>query len=196
MVYKKQKKKRAGLIAAIIIVAAAIVGVGVYFGYRQYIIETHPLKYQTYVEKYSAQNGIDKYLVYAVIKTESGFKTDAVSNVGARGLMQIMEETFDWIKYKRDDDDAVYFDMYNAQKNIDYGCWLLGYLYEEFGTIEATAAAYHAGRGTVNEWLSDKRYSSDGVHLEVIPTTDTAHYVDKITNALKTYKKLYDNDKN
>lgn len=195
MVNKKRKKKRAGLIAAIIIVVAALLGVGAYFGYRQYIIETHPLKYQTYVEKYAAQNDIDKYLVYAVIKTESGFKTDAVSNVGARGLMQIMEETFDWIKYKRDDGDAVYFDMYNAQKNIDYGCWLLGYLYEEFGTIEATAAAYHAGRGTVNQWLSDARYSPDGVHLEVIPTPDTAHYVNKIKNALQTYKKLYDNDK-
>ncbi len=195
MVYKKRKKKRAGLIATIIIVVAALLGVGAYFGYRQYIIETHPLKYQTYVEKYAAQNDIDKYLVYAVIKTESGFKTDAVSNVGARGLMQIMEETFDWIKYKRDDGDAVYFDMYNVQKNIDYGCWLLGYLYEEFGTIEATAAAYHAGRGTVNEWLSDARYSPDGVHLEVIPTPDTAHYVNKIKNALQTYKKLYDNDK-
>ena len=195
MVNKKRKKKRAGLIAAIIIVVAALLGVGAYFGYRQYIIETHPLKYQTYVEKYAAQNDIDKYLVYAVIKTESGFKTDAVSNVGARGLMQIMEETFDWIKYKRDDDGAVYFDMYNAQKNIDYGCWLLGYLYEEFGTIEATAAAYHAGRGTVNQWLSDARYSPDGVHLEVIPTPDTAHYVNKIKNALQSYKKLYDNDK-
>lgn len=195
MVNKKRKKKRAGLIAAIIIVVAALLGVGTYFGYRQYIIETHPLKYQTYVEKYAAQNDIDKYLVYAVIKTESGFKTDAVSNVGARGLMQIMEETFDWIKYKRDDGDAVYFDMYNVQKNIDYGCWLLGYLYEEFGTIEATAAAYHAGRGTVNQWLSDARYSPDGVHLEVIPTPDTAHYVNKIKNALQTYKKLYDNDK-
>ena len=107
MVYKKRKKKRAGLIAAIIYVAAARLGGGAYIGERQYSIETHPLKYQTYVEKYAAQNGLDKYLVYAVIKTESGFKTDAVSNVGARGLMQIMEETFDWIKYKRDDDGAV-----------------------------------------------------------------------------------------
>ena len=155
MINKKRKKKRAGLIAAIIIVAAALLGVGAYFVYRQYIIETHPLKYQSYVEKYSAQNGIDKYFVYAVIKTESGFKTDAVSNVGARGLMQIMEETFDWIKYKRDDDDAVYSDMFNAQKNIDYGCWLLGYLYDEFGTIETAAAALAFGeisRPTILAW--------------------------------------------
>lgn len=182
------------MIIIVLIIAAALLGAGAYFGYRKYVEETHPLKYQTYVEYYSSQNGLDKYFVYAVIKTESGFRPEAVSNVGARGLMQIMEETFDWIKYKRDDDDAVYEDMFSAQKNIDYGCWLLGYLYEEFGTIEAVAAAYHAGRGTVNEWLSDTRYSPDGKHLNVIPTSDTAHYVDKIKNAVETYKRLYDND--
>lgn len=191
---KRQKKKKTQLIIIVLIIAAALLGAGAYFGYRKYVEETHPLKYQTYVEYYSSQNGLDKYFVYAVIKTESGFRPEAVSNVGARGLMQIMEETFDWIKYKRDDDDAVYEDMFSAQKNIDYGCWLLGYLYEEFGTIEAVAAAYHAGRGTVNEWLSDMRYSPDGKHLNVIPTSDTAHYVDKIKNAVETYKRLYDND--
>lgn len=191
---KRQKKKKTQLIIIVLIIAAALLGAGAYFGYRKYVEETHPLKYQTYVEYYSSQNGLDKYFVYAVIKTESGFRPEAVSNVGARGLMQIMEETFDWIKYKRDDDDAVYEDMFSAQKNIDYGCWLLGYLYEEFGTIEAAAAAYHAGRGTVNEWLSDTRYSPDGKHLNVIPTSDTAHYVDKIKNAVETYKRLYDND--
>lgn len=191
---KRQKKKKTLLIIIVLIIAAALLGAGAYFGYRKYAEETHPLKYQTYVEYYSSQNGLDKYFVYAVIKTESGFRPEAVSNVGARGLMQIMEETFDWIKYKRNDDDAVYEDMFSAQKNIDYGCWLLGYLYEEFGTIEAVAAAYHAGRGTVNEWLSDTRYSPDGKHLNVIPTSDTAHYVDKIKNAVETYKRLYDND--
>lgn len=192
---KRQKKKNARVIAIVLIIAAALLGTGIYFGYRKYVEETHPLKYQNFVEQYSKQNNINKYFVYAVIKTESGFRPDAVSNVGARGLMQIMEDTFDWIKYKRDDDEAVYDDMFSARKNIDYGCWLLGYLYEEFGTIEAAAAAYHAGRGTVNEWLSDLRYSPDGKHLKVIPASDTAHYVDKIKNAVETYKKLYDNGK-
>lgn len=192
---KRQKKKNARVIAIVLIITAALLGTGIYFGYRKYVEETHPLKYQNFVEQYSKQNNINKYFVYAVIKTESGFRPDAVSNVGARGLMQIMEDTFDWIKYKRDDDKAVYDDMFSARKNIDYGCWLLGYLYEEFGTIEAAAAAYHAGRGTVNEWLSDLRYSPDGKHLKVIPASDTAHYVDKIKNAVETYKKLYDNGK-
>ena len=189
--YKRRKKSKAPLIIAIVIVAAALLAVGGYFGYNEYLHSAYPIKYQNYVEKYAAQNHLDKYFVYAVIKTESGFDPKAESNVGARGLMQIMEDTFDWIKFKMDDDHAVYNDMYNAETNIRYGCMLLGYLMDEFGSVEVAAAAYHAGRGNVNSWLEDKRYSSDGVHLDTIPISDTAHYVNKITKAMDKYIKLY-----
>lgn len=189
--YRQKKKSKAPLIIAIVVVAAALLTVGGYLGYNEYINRIYPIKYQNYVEKYAAQNHLDKYFVYAVIKTESGFDPSAESNVGARGLMQIMEDTFDWIKFKTDDDEAVYYDMYDAETNIRYGCMLLGYLMDEFGSVEVAAAAYHAGRGNVNEWLSDKRYSRDGVHLDTIPISDTAHYVDKITKAMDIYVKLY-----
>ena len=92
-----------------------------------------------------------------------------------------------------DDDNSVYGDMYDAQTNIRYGCYLLGYLMDEFGSVEVAAAAYHAGRGNVNSWLSDKKYSADGVHLDNIPISDTAHYVNNITKAMNKYIKLYDN---
>ena len=115
----------------------------------------------------------------------------ALSNVGARGLMQIMEDTFDWVKLKIGDEDTQYLDMYDPETNIRYGCWLLGFLYEEFGNVETTMAAYHAGRGQVNQWLSNRDISSDGVHLDDIPISDTAHYVRKIVRAMDTYKKLY-----
>lgn len=190
----KQKRKRNPAAAVIIfLIIAAVLVCGGYFGYQKWERETHPLKYTDAIEYYAAENNIDKYLAYAVIKTESGFNASAVSNVGARGLMQIMEETFDWIKYKLDDDTTTYDDMFNPEINIRYGCYLLGYLYEEFGNIEAAMAAYHAGRGKVNEWLSDSRYSTDGIHLVDIPISDTAHYVNKIKKAMDTYIKLYDN---
>ena len=163
-----------------------------YFAYNRWLYYSYPKKYSEYVEKYAKEYNVSENFVYAVIKTESGFKSDAVSDVGARGLMQIMETTFDWIKFKCDDENAVFYDMYNPEDNIRYGCWLLGYLYDEFGSIETAAAAYHAGRGNVNEWLSDKRYSSDGVTLEEIPIPDTAHYVEKITKAVEIYTRLYD----
>lgn len=190
---KYKKRKRNPLPAVIIsLVVVAALAVGGFFGYKAVLKYTHPIKFENYVEKYSRENGLDKYLVYAVIKTESRFDPSSVSDVGARGLMQIMEETFDWLKFRMEDEDTRFLDMYDPETNIRYGCWLLGYLYDEFGNVEATMAAYHAGRGRVNEWLSDKSISKDGVHLDVIPISDTAHYVDKITRAMKIYKELYD----
>ena len=174
-----------------IIIVIAILLAGGLWGYNIYLKEAYPMKYSSYVEKYAKENNISEYLVYAVIKTESGFRTDARSDVGARGLMQIMEDTFDWIKFKRGDTDTVYYDMYSAEKNIEYGCWLLGFLYEEFGDIDCVAAAYHSGRGNVNNWLSDRRYSADGIHLDYIPISDTAHYVDKINATMEVYVRLY-----
>lgn len=189
--YQKKKKHTGGLVVVWVLILAAVAGIG-YFGYQYYIRLTHPIGYDSYVEKYSAEYGIDKYLVYAVIKTESSYDPKAVSNVGARGLMQIMEETFDWIKFRMGDEETEYSDMFDPEKNIRYGCFLLGFLYEEFGNIDAAMSAYHAGRGAVNSWLSDSRYSRDGVHLDKIPIRDTAHYVDKINSAMQTYIRLYD----
>lgn len=188
---KYRRKRRALPVVIVCVILAAALAVVGYFVYCRVERYTHPIKYEELVEKYSRQNGLDKYLVYAVIKTESGFDPGAVSNVGARGLMQIMEDTFDWVKFKLGDEDTRYLEMYDPDTNIRYGCWLLGYLYKEFGNVEAAMAAYHAGRGQVNEWLSDERYSSDGVHLDDIPISDTAHYVQKIVRARDTYIKLY-----
>lgn len=194
MIKRKERNLTTPLIIIIIVLSVALVAVGSYYVYTIYLEQSHPMDYKGYVEKYSNEYNVDKYLVYAVIKTESGFRADALSNVGARGLMQIMEDTFDWIKYKMGDTETAYFDMYDPETNIRYGCWFLGYLTEEFGNVEAVAAAYHAGRGKVNEWLSDKNYSKDGVHLDNIPSSDTAYYVSKITKAMDTYVKLYENN--
>lgn len=193
---KKYKTKRRNPVTVILIIVliCGIIALAGYFGYRQFILSTHIIKYSDHVEFYSEQNGLDKYLVYTVIKTESSFDPNAVSNVGARGLMQIMPDTFEWIKFKLGDEDAVYSDMFDPEYNIRYGCYLLGYLYDEFGNIETTMAAYHAGRGIINEWLDDPEYSSDGEHLDVIPYADTKHYVNKIVDTIAIYKELYENN--
>lgn len=191
---KYHRKKRRVLPAVIIcsVLAVLLAAAGI-FGYDRFERYTHPVRYENLVEKYSRENDLDKYLVYAVIKTESGFDPQAVSNVGARGLMQIMEPTFEWVKYRLGDEDSRYLDMYDPETNIRYGCWLIGYLCWEFGDVDTAMAAYHAGIGQVGEWLEDADISADGVHLDVIPISDTAHYVSKIDRALATYKKLYDN---
>lgn len=191
----QRKRNKAPIVAAVVVIVAIVLAIAGYFGYEMYLETSYPLKYEYYVERYSEEYNVDKYFVYAVIRTESGFKPDAVSDVGARGLMQIMEDTFDWVKFRMGDEDTVYYDMFKPEMNIKYGCWLLGYLCDEFGDVEVAAAAYHAGRGNVNKWLADSRYSSDGVHLDEIPISDTAHYVSKITKAMDVYVRRYSKDK-
>ena len=192
---KAQKRKRsilAPILALLLVLALA--GTLLFSTFRDKIEHwEYPQRFTEYVEYYGGKYGIDPMILYAFIRTESNFDPNADSDAGARGLMQITEVTFDWIKMKIAPKESLTFDdLYDPETNIRYGCWLVGYLCSEFGNVDTAMAAYHAGRGQVNEWLADKEYSSDGVHLDVIPISDTAHYVNKIDRAMDTYKKLYD----
>ena len=60
----------------------------------------YPRKYEQLVEKWAAAYELDPLLVYAFIRTESGFDPQATSSVDARGLMQMTEETFLWMRSK------------------------------------------------------------------------------------------------
>lgn len=152
----------------------------------------YPQKYAEYVEKYSADFGIDKNLLYAVIKTESSFKPDAVSSADAVGLTQITPETFEWLKTKLGEEDKN-LTLTDPETSVKYGAFFLGYLLDEFGNTDTAIAAYHAGRGRVNEWLEDKNLSPDGITLSEIPIDETAHYVKKVNKALNVYNNLYFN---
>ena len=150
----------------------------------------YPHKYTDIVEKYSAQYGVDRDLIYAVIRTESSFRTDASSEVGAVGLMQIMPETFEWL-CMRMGVQAEFTDLYDPDAAIRFGTYLLHLLVDEFGDTRTSLAAYHAGRGQVAAWLRDASLSPDGIKLESIPFRDTAHYVRKVDRAMKMYEKIY-----
>ncbi len=195
---KRKNKTRKTVLTVFIIAAIIILAVfGVSYGAEKWQRETHPLKYGEYISRYSRESGLDEYLVYAFIKTESGFNEKAESYLGARGLMQIMPETFEWIRYRLDEEnnpEISYDSMYEAETNIRYGCYLLKYLSEEFGGgLTEIAAAYHAGNGSVSSWLENEEYSENGKLIK-IPNPDTAHYVDKISKAYETYCKLYNKD--
>ncbi|MEG0692406.1 MAG: lytic transglycosylase domain-containing protein [Oscillospiraceae bacterium] len=183
-------KKLVVLLLLIILIIAALFGIK-YTANKLYK-SAYPKKYSGSVIKYSAEYNIDEDILYAIIKTESDFKPDVTSNVGARGLTQIMEDTFNWIKTKLKDENTVYDDMYQADDNIRYGAFLIGYLYDEFKSYETAAAAYHAGRTATGKWLKNAEYSSDGITLDTIPIKDTQHYVNKVMKSFQMYKKIYD----
>ena len=129
---------------------------------------------------------LDSALLMALIHTESGFDPLAVSAVGARGLTQIMPDTFDWLRSKTGD-NLTFDDLFRPEVSVRYGAVMLKYLLDEFGEPETALAAYHAGRGRVNQWLRDPAISVDGYRIDEIPSSDTRHYVFKVMRAYAHY---------
>ncbi|MCL1903193.1 MAG: lytic transglycosylase domain-containing protein [Oscillospiraceae bacterium] len=194
---KKQKSNTQNIIikGLIVLIIAAIILLVinlVYYGHEEYLRRNHPIRYSEIVENSATEYNIDKYLIYAIIKTESGFKAEAVSNVGARGLMQIMSDTFDWLnEHRLLDEDLKFDDMFIPEYNIRYGTELISYHIRHYKNTDNSLAAYHAGDGAVDKWLKDKRYSEDGKTLKNIPSSATAHYIKKVNKAYEIYTKLY-----
>ena len=75
--------------------------------------------------------------------------------------------------------------------SIKYGCHLYGYLMKKYKKEKTALAAYHAGTGNVDKWLTDERYSADGETLHTIPFPTTANYVKKVMKTKNIYEKLY-----
>ncbi|MCM1054067.1 MAG: lytic transglycosylase domain-containing protein [Bacteroides sp.] len=195
---RRPRKKSIYTLAAalLLLLIAAVIGNTVYKAAREkYLLYNYPVKYEEIVEKYAEENRVDKFLIYAIIKTESNFDSEAVSEAGARGLMQIMDETFQWIRYRLgDSEDSEYDLMFDPEQNIRYGTYLIGYLLEYFGSMNEAVCAYHAGVGSVDSWLQCTEYSKDGSTLDTVPASDTKHYLKKIKDALKEYQKIYTED--
>ena len=134
---------------------------------------------------------LDPAYVASVVLAESSFDAEAVSSVGAIGLMQIMPATGEWIAGKLDD----VFDverLYEPSVNLRYGCWYLRFLLDRYdGDMRTASTAYHQGQGRVDEWLQDPQYSQDGRTLTAISSAVTDTYVNRIMESYEHYKELY-----
>lgn len=153
-----------------------------------------PIKYSEYINLYSAQYDLEPYWIAAIIKTESNFQDNAKSNKNAIGLMQITPETGKWIASKHNVKNFNEEMLLDKETNIKFGCWYIKDLCNEFNNnMENVLAAYNGGRGNVNKWLQDQRYSKDGKELQEIPFKETSQYVKKVEVYYKLYKFLYEN---
>ena len=186
----RRKQKRKSKIIPIFLCILALVLIA-YFGTVSVLKTLYPLKYDNYVEMYTEEYGLEKSFVFSVIECESGFDKDAVSNVGARGLMQIMPETFDWLLSKTGEDFSE-DDLFEPEVSIKYGCMLYSRLLSQFHDEKVAVAAYHAGTGNVQKRLKNPEYSEDGKTLSKIPFSSTDYYAQKVIKVKAIYEKLYD----
>ena len=159
----------------------------------------YPIKYESYVESYSKEFGVDVCLVYGVIRTESGFDPEAVSQAGAIGLMQLMPDTFTWLQnYRTNFMPEKLIDsskLYDPKTNIEYGTYLLRYLLDHYdGNTSLAIIAYNAGYGNVDKWLEEGIISKSEVTSDSVPFTETANYLTRVTESMEMYRSLYYSD--
>ncbi len=136
----------------------------------------------------------ERSLLFAITRQESAFERDAVSRVGARGLMQLMPATASFIANKmqlpfsadRLTADGIY--------NVLLGRTYLETLIDDFGGSYALAiAAYNAGPTRVRQWLRDygdpRGGNIDMVDwIEMIPINETRNYVQRVLENLQIYR--------
>ena len=119
-------------------------------------------------------------IVYGVVRQESLYRIDAVSNAGARGLMQLQPATArSTARYYKRPTPAL-TDLFDPYINTALGAARLRMLLDEFDDqIPVALAGYNAGPNAVMRWLPQEPLDSD-IWIENIPYNETRGYVQRI----------------
>jgi soluble lytic murein transglycosylase len=153
---------------------------------------TLPLRHEDIIRQQAADKDVDPSLIAGVIYTESRFR-DQTSHAGAKGLMQLMPTTADYIADKSGGTRFERADLATPQINIAYGTWYLRYLLDKYDddTI-LTLAAYDAGEGKVDEWRAGAARRGERFRVaDHIPFQETRDYVQRVLRARADYRSTY-----
>jgi len=180
-------KKDLSLYKVYIILFLAAVFLGI-TAVNLYVAFSYPLKYKNIVQKYADEYGVEKALVFSIIRAESSFDPKAVSPSGAIGLMQLMPATALMLACDLGIDGFTADMLYQPEINIKMGICYFSRMLSKFQTPQTALAAYNAGVGNVSGWLLKPQYSKDGKTLDNIPFQETSDYIKKINKNYKIYK--------
>ena len=174
---------------ALVLLTALLAG---YFLYARPALlrSKYKLSYREEILSSAKEYDLDPYLVCGVIFTESAFRPEAKSSVGALGLMQLMPATGLEEAELLEIEGVTEQQLTEPTLNIRLGCTYLRKLLDEFGTESVALAAYNAGPGRVRQWLKEYGKKDDGSIL-YIPYPETSKYVDRVQSAKGVYERLY-----
>jgi soluble lytic murein transglycosylase len=152
----------------------------------------YPLAQWPLVSQEAKVQGVDPYLVTALMREESAFAPQAVSWAGARGLMQLMPETADQVakKYSVARDPST--PLETPEVNIRLGTiHLAELLRDNGGSLSLALASYNAGRQQVRNWIQRFGFTDAEQFTEDIPYTETRNYVKRVLGTYERYTSLY-----
>ncbi len=150
----------------------------------------YPIYFEDVIFAEAEQYDLDPALIMAIMRQESLFERAAESKAGARGLMQVMPATGEYVA-ERGDFGRYYADqLWLPYLNIKFGTW---YINQQLGIFDgnqfAALAAYNAGPGHVLEWV--KTSDDLDIFVESIPFWESRLYIRNIYINLAAYRRIY-----
>ena len=146
-----------------------------------------PTPYADKIMPHSDRQNLDKAWVYGLMRQESRFVTNAKSNVGAAGLMQVMPATGKWVANKI----GIKLgpgDLHNPDTNVMLGTTYMRLVLESLDNHPVLAsAAYNAGPGRARKWR-DVKPLEGAIYAETIPFSETRDYVKKVMSNAVFYQ--------
>lgn len=156
----------------------------------------YPKAFSQYVDKYSKDFSVPNELVWGIMRAESQYRKDAISPVGALGLMQVMPFTGYRVANLLGDKDFQPRQLLEPNAAIKMGSRYLQRLMVKFdNTIPLVAAGYNAGPHRVKNWLASFGHLETDEFIEHIPFLETRNYVKKVVSNCYVYSQLYGNKK-
>jgi soluble lytic murein transglycosylase len=150
-----------------------------------------PLDYWPLIKKYSDANGLDPYLMAALIAQESTFTADVRSSANAWGLMQLLPSTGRRYAKRLGLRPYSTASLKRPETNIRLGMTYFKELMARFGGAHLALASYNAGENRVEKWRAERPGLSQDEFIDDIPFPETQNYVKRILGTAEDYRRLY-----
>ena len=153
----------------------------------------YPVAYGAVLKPTAESAGVDPWLVLAVSRQESTFRSGIVSKSGATGVMQLMPATAKWLAKKNplvEPGDAD--NLKSPVSSLRLGAAYLHQMLERSdGNMVYALASYNAGPSNCDKWR--KSFSGDDMDafVEGIPFAETKDYVKRVLGNYAAYHTLY-----
>lgn len=150
----------------------------------------YPLPYEPALRREAAKNGFDPMLAAGLIRQESTFQADAVSQKNAMGLMQVLPKTGKLmarqlrVRYTKTS-------LFEPDFNLEVGMVYVAGLLRDLGAPEYALAAFNAGEDRIALWRSERTYEEIPELVESIPFTETRDYVQIVLRNAEVYRMIY-----
>lgn len=151
----------------------------------------YPTPYYAEIVQHAKDAELDPMLVLSIAKVESGFQPDAVSPVGAVGIMQLMPDTAAWMAARLGEEYRAE-ELAELEYNIHLGTEYLRFLLDYWdGDVCRAVASYNAGQTKVAEWLNNGTWDGTLAAADNIPYKETRDYVVRVLDVYRQYQDLY-----